>query len=137
MAEYLLDTCAVIWAGNGDKLAEAAVSALNTAWQEGQFVYACPFAAWELGQLVARGRLRLPLPPEKWFEKFLEKGSVHLTDLSPEILVASSFLPATPPRDPADRIVIATARNLGLTIITRDQLILDYAKEGYVSALKC
>jgi PIN domain nuclease of toxin-antitoxin system len=58
-------------------------------------------------------------------------------DLSPQILIASSFLPGKPPRDPADRIIIATARDLGATLITRDGLILKYAEEGQVSAIAC
>ncbi len=137
MADLLLDTCAVIWAGNGDALSDPATDALNRAWREGEGVHVSPFAAWELGMLVARGRLRLPLPPEKWFDSFLERGQVRLAELGPGLLIAASFLPGDPPRDPADRIVIATARNLGFTILTRDRQILDYAAAGHVQALPC
>jgi PIN domain nuclease of toxin-antitoxin system len=57
--------------------------------------------------------------------------------LSISILVESCGLPGTPPDDPADRIIIATARAHGLTIVTRDGAILKYAQLGYVKALRC
>jgi PIN domain nuclease of toxin-antitoxin system len=52
-------------------------------------------------------------------------------------LIASSFLPADSLRDPADKIMVATAREQGLTLMTRDRMILDYAAKGHVSALAC
>ena len=61
----------------------------------------------------------------------------RLADLTPAIFIDSSFLPGQPPRDPADRIIIATARENDLTILTRDRLILEYAKAGNVRALAC
>jgi PIN domain nuclease of toxin-antitoxin system len=57
--------------------------------------------------------------------------------LSPDILIASSFLPGEPPRDPADRILLATARGLGATLITRDRLLLKYGENGGVSTIAC
>jgi PIN domain nuclease of toxin-antitoxin system len=63
--------------------------------------------------------------------------NVHLAALSPEILIASSFLPGEPPNDPADRILLATARDLGATLVTRDRAILAYGESGQVSTLAC
>jgi PIN domain nuclease of toxin-antitoxin system len=60
-----------------------------------------------------------------------------LADISVKILIASSFLPGTPPRDPADRIIAATAREHGYQLVTRDGLLLDYAAEGHIQALAC
>jgi len=57
--------------------------------------------------------------------------------LSAEILLDSSFLPGAPPRDPADRIIAATAREHGYTVMTRDATLLAYAREGYLSAVEC
>jgi PIN domain nuclease of toxin-antitoxin system len=61
----------------------------------------------------------------------------RLADLSPDILIAPSFLPGEPPRDPADRIILATARDLGATLITRDRLLLKYGENGQVSTIAC
>ena len=57
--------------------------------------------------------------------------------MTPDRLVNSSNLPGDLHRDPADRIIIATARELGMTILTRDRMILDYAARGHVSAMAC
>ncbi len=57
--------------------------------------------------------------------------------MSPEILIASSFLPGNLRRDPADRILVATAREHDYVLLTRDAALLDYALEGYVQALAC
>jgi PIN domain nuclease of toxin-antitoxin system len=49
----------------------------------------------------------------------------------------SSFLPGKFPKDPADRIIAATAREHGYTVVTRDRALLDYAEQGYLSAVEC
>jgi len=137
MSQILLDTCAVLWLGNGDKIASAAMDRLNQSHVENAPVFVSPFSAWEIGNLVSLNRLRLSQPPDKWFENFRANGKVDLAALTPDMLVASSFLPDIQHKDPADRIIIATARAHGLTIITRDQNILDYAEQGHVNALRC
>jgi PIN domain nuclease of toxin-antitoxin system len=57
--------------------------------------------------------------------------------MPPELLIASSYLPGDPPRDPADRIIVATARDLGATLITRDRALLGYGEQGHVSVVEC
>jgi PIN domain nuclease of toxin-antitoxin system len=71
------------------------------------------------------------------FGEVLATEGVRIEPLSPEVLIDSSYLPGNLHRDPADRILIATARSLGLTIVTRDRIILDYADQGHVRALAC
>lgn len=137
MSDFLFDTCAVIWTGNGDQIAPEAVDALNETHLQGQKSYVSPFSAWELGVLVARGRLRLTRPVHDWFSDFVNKSGLMLAPLTSRILADSSFLPGDPPGDPADRIVIATARAENLTILTRDRRILGYAAEGHVRAFAC
>jgi len=53
------------------------------------------------------------------------------------LLIESSFLPGRPPRDPADRIIAATARDLGATLITRDHRLLEYAEQGHMKVIEC
>ncbi len=62
---------------------------------------------------------------------------VRLADMSPDLLTASSCLPGKPPRDPADRILPATARDLGATLITRDRALLDYGGQGHIGVVAC
>jgi PIN domain nuclease of toxin-antitoxin system len=133
----LLDTCAAIWLAEDAPMAEAAVEALDAAADRGQKLYVSPWTAWEVGMLSARGKLSLIVSPQQWFKRLLAAPLVALADLNADILIASSFLPADSLRDPADKIMVATARELGLTLLTRDRLILDYAAKGHVAAIAC
>ncbi len=137
MTELLLDTCAVIWTGNDDPIDADATAMINSNHREGGRTYVSLFSAWELGLLVSRARLRLERPVASWFEDYVTKGRITLAEAPPQTLIASSFLPGEPPADPADRIIIATAREMNLCIVTRDRLILDYASAGHVRALRC
>jgi len=132
----LLDTCAAIWMAE-DTLSDAATGVLEERHAGGELTFLSPITAWELGLLFSRGRLRSPLSPLEYFRRLSTIPTMKTTPLSSEILVASSFLPGVAPRDPADRIIIATARELGLTVMTRDLVLLDYAKAGYIHAVEC
>lgn len=138
MAPLLLDTCAVIWVANDEAITEAAAAALDEAYGAGEPVLVSPITAWEIGMLAALRRLRLPVSPQRWFQRLLEAPGVALAPLPPELLIESSFLPrAEGLRDPADRIVVATARAYGHRLVTRDRRLLDYAALGHVLALEC
>lgn len=133
----LLDTHAVLWIAEGEKLADSAVRALDEAENEGVATLISPITAWEIGVLVARGRIALPISPWAWFERVLEAPNTQLAEMPPTALIASSFLPKAPVKDPADRILIATARQYGLTLITRDRVLLSYAAAGHLKAISC
>lgn len=134
----LLDTCAAIWIAEDEPLAEPAISALDEAFDAGLGIYVSPITAWEIGLLTAQGRLVPSLSPAAWFRKLLSQPSVHLADMSPDLLIASSFLPhGDLLRDPADRIIATTAREHGCRLVTRDRLLLAYAAEGHVRAVAC
>jgi PIN domain nuclease of toxin-antitoxin system len=137
MQPLLLDTHTAIWITRNEQLAPRATEAMNAAYQAAELVLVSPITAWEVGLLVERNRLNLLMTPERWFSRLLDVPGMRLTELSPEILIASSFLPGTPPRDPADRILLATARHLGATLITRDRLLLKYGEDGRVSTIAC
>ena len=137
MGPLLLDTCAVIWLSEGEKLARSAIELLKAADDTGQLTYISPISAWEVGQLASRGRLQLLITPQRWFTRLFEAKGVQLAEMSADVLIASSFLPGKPPRDPADRILVATARDLGATLITRDRALLGYGKQGHLSVAEC
>lgn len=137
ISSLLLDTHAAIWITEDQPLASGAIEAIDTAYRTGSPVFVSAITAWEVGLLVARNRLSLVAKPERWFQRLLAIPGVKLADLSPDILIASSFLPGEPPRDPADRIILATARDLGATLVTRDRLILKYGEAGQVSTIAC
>jgi PIN domain nuclease of toxin-antitoxin system len=137
MLPLLLDTCAVIWLSENEPIKPEATALLNAAHSEGAETFVSPITAWEIGLLASRERLRLLITPEKWFGKILELPGMALAELSPDLLIASSFLPGKPPRDPADRIIAATAREIGATLITRDSHLLGYGKQGHVNVVAC
>ena len=137
MSSLLVDTCAAIWLANGLSVRQATLDALDDALRDGIPIYVSPISAWEIGMLASKKRVTLSVTPERWFGRLLALPGFELTELSTEVLIASSFLPGSPPRDPADRIIAATARDLGATLLTRDRLLLAYAEQGHLSAVAC
>ncbi|HLJ00826.1 MAG TPA: type II toxin-antitoxin system VapC family toxin [Bradyrhizobium sp.] len=137
MSFLLLDTCALIFITANAPESGQAKAAMQRAYEADELVYISPISAWEIGLLVSRGRLNLSLSPERWFDSVLQKPGVALADLSPEVLIAASFLPDMPLRDPADRIIAATARQYGFTLLTRDKQLLAYSDKGHIRALPC
>jgi PIN domain nuclease of toxin-antitoxin system len=136
-AHLLLDTCAVIWIAGNQAIAKSAREAIVGALEADESVFVSPISAWEIGLLAARGRISLQMSPARWFERFLEAPGVRLADMSPNVLIASSFLPGAHPKDPADRIIAATAREYDYRVVTRDRRLLDYAESGYCRAVQC
>lgn len=135
--KLLLDTCAVLYVTRQERMDEASVVAMDEAFDMGEAIGVSPISAWEIGLLAERGRLPTTVAPLRYFQSFVGLPGMRVEQLTPSILVESSFLPGPIHRDPADRILIATARALDLTIVTRDRLILEYAAKGHVRALAC
>ena len=137
MKPLLLDTCTLIFMTERTRMAPAAVETLQAATEGGEITYVSPITAWEVGMLTSRGRLQLLIRPERWFSNLFEVPGVRLAEMSSDLLIASSYLPGKPPKDPTDRIIAATARELGATLITRDRTLLNYGAQGYVAVLEC
>jgi PIN domain nuclease of toxin-antitoxin system len=133
----MLDSCAAIWLMGGAPLSAPSQAAIHVARANNLGVYVSAFTVWEIGILVAKGRLPLTLSPEVWFDTLLAMPGVRLANLTPKVLIDSTALPGTPPSDPADQIIAATARLHGFRVITRDSKLLDYAREGHILATKC
>lgn len=137
MTDFLLDTCAVIWTAHNDPLREPAASKLQDAYRRGGQLFVSPITAWEIAMLVAKERIALALDPDLWFQRFCELPSVTLAAMPTSVLVSSTRLPGRQPRDPADRIIIATARAFGYVLATRDARILEYGAQGHVRVIEC
>ncbi len=137
MRPILLDTCTLIFMTEKARLAAATLETLQATSEGAGITYISPISAWEIGMLAARGRLQLVISPERWFANLFEVPNVRLAELSPDVLIASSYLPGTPPNDPTDRIMAATARDLGATLITRDRALLQYGEQGHVRVVEC
>jgi PIN domain nuclease of toxin-antitoxin system len=137
----LLDTCAVIWLANGEPLvAEAVAAIVHAGLHDGVFV--SPISAWEIGMLskARRGHagvVRFMPDPRTWFARFMAGPGIRDAPFNPDIAIASSWLPGEVHGDPVDRLIIATARHLSLSIVTRDRKIIAYAEAGEVAAILC
>jgi PIN domain nuclease of toxin-antitoxin system len=137
----LLDTCAVIWLVNGGALSAEAVSVIRDAGQT-DGVHVSTASAWEIGML-SRPRPRRAetldfLPdPKTWFAKLMGMPGIRQASITAAIAIHASYLPGDFRADPMDRLIVATARHLGMPIVTSDRKILAYAKAGFVQAIPC
>ena len=85
---------------------------------------------------MARTLKALSRPLHTWFEEMIDSG-VDWAAIPPAVLLDSSFLPGAPPRDPADRIIAATARAYRYRVMTRDRALLDYGAAGNLEVIAC
>ncbi len=135
----LLDTCAVIWLANGN-LSQPVVDAIILAGLAAG-VFVSPISAWEVGMLSNprgnRPALQFLPDPKAWFARVMAGPAIREAALTPEIAVDASCLPGDMHGDPADRLLVATARHLGIPLVTRDARIIAYGEQGFVQVLHC
>jgi len=115
----------VWWVHEDERLTQAQREAITA--NETDTVGISAISCWEIAKLVEYGRLELPSPLEEWFEQALNYPGVQLLALTPEIAIESTRLPGEFHRDPADQIVVATARVYGCSLVTLDDKILNYS----------
>jgi len=127
----------MIWATQFAPMSDDVTRLLNMEIRESGQLNVSAMSAWEIGILISKGRLPTKKSALNWFTNFTTEANVAVLNVTTELLVASSFLPSPVHNDPADRILIATARERDLTIITRDRAILAYGAAGHVKTLAC
>ena len=121
----LLDTHIwVWWVDENPQLSQRHTQLLQDSEQEGLGVSA--MSCWEVAKLVERRRLQLACSIEEWMEQAVAYPGLRVLPLTPQIAIESTKLPAPFHRDPADQIIVATARMHDLSLLTMDRLILDY-----------
>jgi PIN domain nuclease of toxin-antitoxin system len=126
----LIDTHTLIWmVEQTPQLGVQTAEALNRAGRENRIAVSA-ITPWEIGLLVSKGRLQLGSDVMQWIRTALGKPGVRLVPLEPEIAVASTRLPFEMHADPADRLLVATARHLGATLVTADGALLEMARQG-------
>lgn len=137
MSNYIFDTHAFIWFMNGDKtLPVSTRNVMNEAINDAN-AYVSAITPWEISMLAVKERIKLAKPTSDWLNTAFQETNIQLIPLSIEASVESCQLPGNFHPDPADRFIVASARLHDMTIITRDQRILEYSAEHYVKALKC
>ena len=131
----MLDTHVWIWLMEGNlAIPTAARKSIEQAAAAGQ-LWVSAISTWEVAMRAAKGRVVFSLDVQTWIDQALAAPGLRLAPLSPEIAVASAHLPGSFHGDPADRILVATARALTARLATADRAILAYGRRGHVSTL--
>lgn len=132
----VLDTHVVVWLLAGsDRLGSVSRQRIHDASQDDGLLVAA-ITPWEIAMLVAKGRLKLDRDVGEWLQAAMRLPGLRLAPLTPEIAVDSTRLPGSIHADPADRLIVATARRHGAVLVTEDALLLDYASAGYLETCR-
>lgn len=126
----LLDTHVWVWSvdGNVRHIGRRARCLLARAESQ-EAIRISPATVFEVTALHTAARLRLARSPEQWIREALGAAGVRLTPFSSAIAIDAGSIPRTALADPLDRLLVATARQLDATFVTRDTRILEYASE--------
>ena len=131
----LLDTHVLVWAAEGDRrLGETARATIEETRRKDRTGVSA-ITPWEIALLVERDRLRLTMELGAWIQTVLQAPGIDLLPIKPRIAIDSVRLPGRFHADPADRLIIATARRWGTPLLTADRAILAYAAEGHVQVI--
>ena len=123
----LLDTHTWIWSHSATKLLSDNVKKLIKKTLIDQRAIAS-ISIWEFAMMVVKGRIRVKIDPKLWLDNAIRNSGLKVIELSPEIALESCNLPGNFHKDPADQIIVATARDQGVTILTTDRSFWTTAK---------
>ncbi len=124
----LLDTHVWLWLGTGDSQLSIKSQKLIDETHSKKQLFVSAISIWEIAMLHAKERIDLGKSTIIWVKEALQTAGINLIHLLPEIAVLSCELPDHFHGDPADRILIATAKHQNLTLLTKDEKILQYHK---------
>jgi PIN domain nuclease of toxin-antitoxin system len=128
VSDLLLDTHVALWLDSGDERLVASVRrAIDTAWQTGGRIFLSAVSVWEIAVLVDKGFITLDVPVEDWVARFLSRPGLEAVPLDVAAAARAYRLHHLEHRDPADRLLIATAIGLGCPLVTQDQRIRKFA----------
>jgi PIN domain nuclease of toxin-antitoxin system len=135
-AMLMLDTHIWLWLMNGDERIKKSgyIPAIQRA-AKASAVKIASISLWEAAMLSARGKITLEAGALAWIKNALAAPGITVCPMTPEIAVESTQLPGKFHGDPADMIIVASARILNATLLTFDKQILHYAEGAYVKTL--
>ncbi|MEE8496595.1 MAG: type II toxin-antitoxin system VapC family toxin [Xanthomonadales bacterium] len=123
----ILDTHVLLWWVSGsDSLSTAANKVIKRTLTEGSEIIISSISAWEISMLINKGRLILSMDVESWLDEVSQIDGVRFVPVDNEIGVKSTALPGEFHKDPADRMIVATARKLAIPLVTADEKIIKY-----------
>lgn len=128
----LLDTHVLLyWLDGGYRLSAAQRNVVSAA-SEDEPVWVSDISLWEVSTLASLKRIRLSLPLRDWLDRAVAAPLVRRVSISPAVAAEVAGLPDSFHRDPADRIIVASARTIGATLLTQDRRIIE---SGLVATL--
>lgn len=131
----LIDTQALVWLIEGNPRLGVGAKVIIERERATRDALISIISVWEAAMLVDKGRLALSRAVYQWFEAVLSAPGFRLADMTVAMGADAGGLPGDIHGDPADRLIIATARALGCPVLTADRKILDYSKAGHVEAI--
>ncbi len=121
----LLDTHVWWWSlTEPENLSDKAMAMIRGVNTDKRFI--ASISIWEFAMMTAKKKIELKISPAKWLSRAIDVSGITVIDLSPDVAIDSCNLPGVFHKDPADRIIVAAARIHNLTLLTKDQKILDY-----------
>lgn len=125
--KLLLDTHALVWwVSSPEVLSRKANSAIEKTLTEETPIYASCISVWEIGMLIAKGRLTLPASLAEWVRALEAIPLLRFVPVDNPIAIDTLHLPDFDHPDPADRMIVATARSLSATLVTKDAILRRY-----------
>jgi PIN domain nuclease of toxin-antitoxin system len=124
--KYILDTHVWIWWNMNPEKLSSAVRKLIEMTSKYEELLLSAISPWEFSKLLEKRRLAISIDPEDWIRLALEMPKLRLLPLSPVLAYRSTILPPPFHDDPADQIIVASAREEGATILTSDDRIRSY-----------
>lgn len=122
----VLDTHALLWWVNGDALlSKRAKSTIDKNLSDGEIIISS-ITAWEIAMLVKQNRLFLSMDVAGWLATVAEIEALRFVPVDIDVSLKSVDLPGVFHKDPADRMIVATARKLAVPLITKDEKIRNY-----------
>jgi len=123
---YLMDTHVWVWWNMHPEKLSQRVRALLSAPAKYEELLLSAISPWEFAKLLEKGRLGISCDAEEWIRQALEMSKLRLVPLTPVVAYRSTVLPSPFHDDPADQIIVATAREENATLLTSDDRIRSY-----------
>ena len=126
----LLDTHIALWLDSGDdRLRPSTRTFIDDCWQNGGTIFLSSVTVWEIALLVDTRRIELDVPVDAWVLRFLDRPGIEAVPLAHRAAARSYQLHHLEHRDPADRLLIATAIELGCPLVTYDKRIVQFGRK--------
>jgi len=123
----VIDTHVLVWWVNGShQLSNDAAESINAQLSTNGEIIISAISAWEISMLIQKGKLVLSMDLDIWLSKVAEIVCVRFMPVDTMIGVKSTLLPGDFHKDPADRIIVATAREFAAPLVTADEKIINY-----------